>query len=252
MEIWSIINVTPDSFWSGSRARSEREVAHAAIRAIDQGANVLDIGAFSTRPGYSDVDENEEFARLDIALETIAREIPSASISIDTFRSSIVAKVYDKYGQFIVNDIQGGTLDKHMYATVAHLGLDYVMMSMDPTMELVETFFARQITAAREAGITGRIILDPGFGFGKSKEQNFNILLNMKSLKHFGLDILAGISRKSMIWRTLDSTPDEALAGTCALHWQALLSGAHILRVHDTRAASDVVRLFSAAYPSQK
>lgn len=251
MEIWSIINVTPDSFWSGSRARSEREVADAAIRAVAQGANVLDIGAFSTRPGYTDVDENEEFARLDMALGIIAREIPSVPISIDTFRSSIVSKIHDKYGRFIVNDIQGGTIDNEMYDTVADLGLDYVMMSQDPTIELMQTFFARQIAIARQAGITGRIIVDPGFGFGKSLDQNFSILLNMKSLKHFGLDILAGISRKSMIWRTLNATPDEALAGTCALHWQALLSGADILRVHDTRAASDVVRLFSAAYSSK-
>lgn len=247
-EIWAIINVTPDSFFASSRAVTQADIVKACSLALRDGADVLDIGAYSTRPGHSPVDEATEFARLSSAMTIIKREFPTAKLSIDTFRSNIVQRIYADFGAFIVNDIQGGILDKQMYAVVANLGLDYVMMSSENSIENLERFFATQIPAARAAGVTGEIIVDPGFGFGKSLDENFLILKQLSQLRHFGR-ILAGISRKRMVWQPTASTPADALAGTCALNWQALVGAADILRVHDVAPASQIATLY-ASYKS--
>lgn len=243
MNVWGIINVTPDSFWAGSRVKNKKELLAVSEKALSHGAAVLDIGGFSTRPGYEQVSEDEEFERLAKALTVIKHQFPEAPLSIDTFRSSIVRRLHSNFGKFIVNDIQGGVLDVDMYSTVGELGLDYVMMSSDADIEVMELFFATQIKMARNQGVRGRIIVDPGFGFGKTTEQNFVTLKQMERLQKFG-DILVGVSRKSMIWRTLKSAPADSLAGTCAIHWQALAAGASILRAHDVRQAVEVCLLY--------
>lgn len=243
--LWAIINATPDSFFGGSRAVSEGQIVAAALRAIEQGATRLDIGGFSTRPGFTLVTEAEELRRLRGAISVIKREVGDFPLSVDTFRSSVVEALYDEFGDFVVNDIEGGARDGAMYATVGRLALTYVMMSQDATIESMLSFFDSSISRARECGV-GSIILDPGFGFGKSVEQNYECLARLGELGCFSLPILAGLSRKSMIWRTLGITADEALNGTSVLNFAALERGATILRVHDTLEAAQCVKLFNS------
>lgn len=243
MEVWSIINVTPDSFFEGSRAQSEAEIVAAARRAVDQGADVLDIGAYSTRPGHNEVSQAEELQRLDRALTAIRGELPDVALSIDTFRSSVVRSLHHNFGHFIVNDVQSGTVDKEMYATVGELNLPYVMMSSEPTMDAMLAFFDTMIPRAEGCGID-RIIIDPGFGFGKEVSQNYDILRRMHELQRYGKEILAGISRKSMIYLILQTTANHAAHGTTALHWAALAEGTTILRAHDTLSAKQTIKLY--------
>ncbi len=245
-EIFSIINATPDSFFSGSRKQSESEIIGAAIQAVTEGATVLDVGAYSTRPGFVDVPIEEEFARLDRALSAIRGELPDTPISIDTFRSEVVKRIYDKYGEVIVNDIEGGVRDAQMYSTVGRLGLRYVMMSMQSTMAEMVEFFRVQIARAKECGVR-EIDIDPGFGFGKTLEQNYQIFNEMTTLKeHFTEHkLFVGVSRKSMIFKVLECTPQDALWGTVALGFGALERGADILRVHDTLPAAHSIKLYN-------
>lgn len=242
-EVWTIINATPDSFFEGSRAQSDSQVALRAIQTMAEGASVLDIGGMSTRPGFQDVDPLIEKERLVGALLAIKRVLPEVRISIDTFRSEIVESLYSTFGKFTVNDISGGQADTKMIDTVGRLNLPYVMMSQDPTIDTMLDFFEKNIQKAERAGIKD-ITLDPGFGFGKSLEQNFQILAGMNRLKQFGLPILVGISRKGMIWRTLGLDPGQALNGTTALHFELLSQGADILRVHDTKPARETIKLY--------
>lgn len=242
-EVWTIINATPDSFFEGSRAQSDSQVAQRALEAMAEGASTLDIGGMSTRPGFQDVDPLIEKERLVGAILAIKRVLPEARISIDTFRSEVVESLYETFGKFTVNDISGGQADKNMFETVARLDLPYVMMSQDPTIDTMLDFFEKNIQKAERAGIQD-IILDPGFGFGKSLEQNFQVLAGMNRLKQFGLPILVGISRKGMIWRTLGLDPGQALNGTTALHFELLGQGADILRVHDTKPAWETIKLY--------
>ncbi len=243
VQIYSIINATPDSFYGGSRVSGEREILSAAERALSEGCDVLDIGGFSTRPGHSDVPLEEEYARLYYALRVIREEFPLAKISIDTFRSEVVRRLYDNFGDLIVNDIEGAKSDPDMLPLVASLGLTYILMASEPTIEATSAFFATQISKAKDYGLED-ILLDPGFGFGKTIEQNYEILRRMETLTHFGLPLFVGLSRKSMIWRSLSIEPEGALNGTTALNFAALERGASILRVHDTREAVECVRLF--------
>lgn len=243
MEVWSIINITPDSFFAGSRAQSEAEIVQAVTLAVEQGADRLDIGAMSTRPGHEEVSESEELRRLDTAVNIIRRQLPEMPLSIDTFRSSVVKSLHHNFGQFTVNDVQGGTKDREMFDTVGRLGLPYVMMSNDPTIGTMHTFFAEMLPRAEASGIK-EIIIDPGFGFGKDTVANYKILHQMTELKRHDRQILVGLSRKSMIYLTLQTTADHASHGTTALHWAALAQGATILRAHDTLSAKQTIKLY--------
>ncbi len=243
IEVYSIINATPDSFYSGSRVNGEREILRAAERALTDGCDYLDIGGFSTRPGYTEVDLEQEYARLFYTIRVIRREFSDAKFSIDTFRSEIVRRLYDSFGEFVVNDIQGGKYDMEMIPLVASLSLRYILMSSDPTVESICEFFTKQIAKGKDYGLED-IVLDPGFGFGKSVEQNFNLLSRLGELNSYGLPLFVGLSRKSMIWRSLDTLPENALTGTIALNFAALERGATILRVHDTLEAVECIKLY--------
>lgn len=244
-EVWSIINATPDSFFEGSRVSSAIEAVRRAAMSLEQGATVLDIGAMSTRPGFAKVSAAEEFSRLECVMGSIKEAMPTASLSVDTYRAEVVRMTYAKFGRFTVNDIAAGEWDKEMLETVARLELPYVMMSQDGTIQAMVTFFKGAIARAEKAGIH-QIVIDPGFGFGKSLEQNFEILKHLDQLKQFGRKILVGISRKSMIFKTLGTTPELSLEGTTALHFECLRQGADILRVHDTLAATHTIKLYEA------
>lgn len=241
-QVMAIINVTPDSFHAASRARNENEVVTAAHKALLEGASILDIGGYSTRPGHGQVSPEEEFSRLNAALRAIRREFPETSLSVDTFRSEVVERLYDIHGEFIVNDISASDRDVRMLPLVARLDLPYVAMHSCPNEQVVG-YFRSKIELFRRHGIT-KIVLDPGFGFAKDVSENFRVLQNLSELTQFGFPILAGISRKSMIWRTLDISPAEALNGTTALHWECLRQGSSILRVHDVKEAVEVIKLF--------
>lgn len=255
--VMSIINITQDSFYSGSRNRTAEQILRSAQTALEQGSSIIDIGGYSSRPGAKEVPIEEEFARLDMAMAVIRAELPDFPISVDTFRSEIVEKLYDKYGDFIVNDISASELDRQMIPTVGRLSLPYIAMHMRGTPTTMQSvnyyddmlaemilYFANKIEQAQTAGIKD-LIIDPGFGFAKNVEQNFELLSMMSRLKVVGKPILAGLSRKSMIWRTLETTPEQALNGTTALNWEALRQGADILRVHDTAEAVQTIKLYT-------
>lgn len=256
--VMAIINVTPDSFYSGSRLASRRQIAAAVDRAVEQGASILDVGGYSSRPGAADVSPEEEFRRLSLALEVIAGRTPGIPWSVDTFRADVARRCIEGFGPCIVNDISAGELDPEMLATVAEHNVPYIAMHMRATpadmqrhtlygdvTEEVKSFFRSKIARMKDAGIPGQnIILDPGFGFAKTTAQNYQLLRRMDELLEFGCPILSGISRKSMIYKVLETHPADALTGTIALNWESLRAGASILRVHDTREAVEVVRLF--------
>ncbi len=239
IEIYAILNLTPDSFFEGSRV-GEGQLHSRIEEALVQGADVLDIGGFSTRPGHQEVSESEELRRLRWGLKVL-KEYPAARISIDTFRPAVVQQLYDEFGPFVVNDIGGG--EPQMLRTVGQLGLDYVLMSSGATVAEVDAFFERKVLEISELGV-GNVMLDPGFGFGKTRAQNFEVLGGMERFLRFGLPIFVGISRKSMIFRTLGTSPAESLNGTTALHMMALERGATILRVHDVGPARECITLF--------
>ncbi len=265
-----ILNATPDSFFEGSRVAGRRAIARRVRQIVAEGGAVIDIGGYSSRPGAADISPEEELARVDrafgVALETLrgmGSEVPEAiKLSVDTFRSSVVVALFRKYAHpFTVNDISAGLLDPQMLGTVGRLGLPYIMMHMRGTpqtmvsltdypggvTEAVMAHFEERIAAAHAAGIC-EITLDPGFGFAKTTGQNFELLGRLGEFGHFGLPVLAGLSRKGMVWRTLGVTPssDEALYGTCALNYEALRGGVSILRVHDVAAAAAVAAMFRA------
>lgn len=256
--VMGILNVTPDSFYSGSRKQTETDIA-ARVRAIvDEGADMIDIGAYSSRPGADDVSAEEEMARLRTGLEIIRREAPGAVVSVDTFRADVAAMCVEEYGVAVVNDISGGSLDAAMFRTVARLGVPYVLMHIQgeprtmqqnprygDLMREVFLYFSEKVLRLRSMGV-GDIILDPGFGFGKTLEHNYEMMCRLENFHEFGLPVLVGISRKSMIYRLLGGTPENSLNGTTVLNTMALMKGAHILRVHDVKAAVEAVRIFTA------
>lgn len=256
--VMAIVNLTPDSFYSESRNDDFDAAIKAVERAASEGATIVDLGGYSSRPGADDVAVEEEWRRVCMGLEAVQRVDAGVVVSVDTFRSEIVRRAVDGYGDIIVNDISAGEIDPEMVPTVARLGLNYVAMHMRGTpstmqqmtsydrgvTEGVVSYFRHRVMQLESAGIARqRIILDPGFGFAKNVEQNFELLKGLDSIRALGYPLLVGISRKSMIYRSLDIKPEEALPGSLALAWQALQGGNTILRVHDVAATMQVLRL---------
>ncbi len=260
--VMGIINVTEDSFYSGSRYTGEGEIIEAAGRMIEEGADIIDIGGCSTRPGAPEVSEELERERVCRAVRLILGRYPDACISVDTYRSSVAEAAVSDSGAAMINDISGGEMDPGMFPLVIKLNVPYIMMHMQGTPRTMQNnpqyndvvedilfWFGQRIARLREGGVKD-IILDPGFGFGKSAGHNFEMLRRFYEFRITGLPLMAGLSRKSMIWRTLNVTPDEALTGTAALNMAALMNGASVLRVHDVREAREVITLFEKIYPA--
>lgn len=253
--VMTILNVTPDSFWQGSRRKSEEDIATAVEEAVRDGAKIIDVGGYSSRPGADDVTPEDEYARVEKAMTIIRERYPDMIVSIDTFRASVAAKVMDNFGPCIINDISAGGLDPEMIPVAAKYKAPYIAMHMranPATMQQhtdyenitasVKEFFKCKIAELKQSGIND-IIIDPGFGFAKTTEQNYQLMAGMPELLEFGYPILSGISRKSMIYKVLGSTPEESLPGTDALNWESLRNGAVIIRVHDTKNAADIVKI---------
>ena len=253
--VMGIINITPDSFYSGSRVNDEHVLIERVGRMLDDGADVLDIGACSTRPGSESVDAQGEMARLDWALTAIRRAFPGAILSVDTYRAEVARRCVAEWGVDIINDISAGTLDPEMFATVAQLKVPYVLMHMRGTPETMSSltdyqnvaaevleWMARRIDELRQMGVAD-IIADPGFGFAKTLEQNYELLARLEAFHALDAPLLVGVSRKRMIYTPLQCTADEALNGTTVINTIALLQGAHFLRVHDVKAAVEAVKL---------
>ena len=255
--VMGIVNVTPDSFYSGSRATDELTLVGRVRQLIAEGADVLDIGACSTRPGSQSVDAQAEMDRLQWALGIIRREAPGVILSVDTYRADVARRCVEDWGVDIINDISGGTLDDTMFKTVAQLHVPYVLMHMRGTPDTMTSltdydnvtadvleWMARRIDDMRQMGVAD-IIADPGFGFAKTVEQNYELLARLEAFHALNAPLLVGVSRKRMIYTPLDCTADEALNGTTIVNTLALERGAHILRVHDVRAAVEAVKLVS-------
>ena len=253
--VMGILNVTPDSFYAESRTSEADAIAARAHQILDEGAAIVDIGAYSSRPGAEVVTPEEEMKRLRKGLEILRRETPDAVVSVDTFRADVARMCVEEYGVAIINDISGGELDENMFATIAQLGVPYILMHMqgtpqdmqqapryDNVLSEVFLYFARKVQQLRELGVKD-IVLDPGFGFGKTLEHNYRLMAHLEEFRLFELPLLVGVSRKSMIYRLLDVTPQEALNGTTVLNTLALMKGADILRVHDVRQAVEAVKL---------
>lgn len=256
--VMGILNVTPDSFYAGSRTPGAEAVAARVRQIRDEGADFIDIGAYSSRPGAADVPAAEEMERLRMGLGVIAREAPEMPVSVDTFRADVARMCVEEYGVSIINDIAGGQLDAAMFDTVARLGVPYVLMHMQGTPQtmqrephyddVVAEVFQTLARGAQRLHAMGAadVILDPGFGFGKTVAQNYDLLAHLDELVALGLPVLVGVSRKSMIWRLVGGGPEDALNGTTAIHAIALMKGASILRVHDVKAATEAVKIVGA------
>ncbi len=253
-QVMGILNVTPDSFYADSRKQTEEEIAKRAEQILEEGAAMIDVGAFSTRPGAAVVSEEEESARLHLALSVIRRNHPEAVLSIDTFRPAVAKRMVEEFGDCVINDVGGLTAGpdgaladdpirrEEMFRLVSSMHVPYIYMTSAATLREVLLDFAEKAQQLRDLGQKD-IILDPGFGFGKTTDQDYALMTSLEKLQVMQLPILVGISRKSMIWRRLGITPAEALNGTTALHAVALLKGANILRVHDVKAAVETVKL---------
>jgi dihydropteroate synthase len=255
--VMGILNLTPDSFYEGSRYQQEKEILVRAEEILLEGGLFIDIGAVSTRPGAAQVSEEEELRRLVPAVKSIRQHFPEANLSVDSYRTGVVTKVYEEIGGFLVNDISGGTMDGQMFETVAKLGLPYILMHIQGTPDTMQknpTYqdvvkdvllsLSEKINTLKLLGVND-IIVDPGFGFGKNLGHNYDLLNSLDSFRLFELPLLVGVSRKAMIWKLLDSSPSESLNGTTVLNTLALMGGADILRVHDVREAVETVKLVS-------
>lgn len=242
--VMGILNVTPDSFYAESRRQTEADIAKRAEQIVSEGGSIIDIGGYSTRPGAADVPEEEELARLSMALTIVRRTAPDTPLSIDTFRANVAHQCFDEFGPAIVNDVTGGS-DPDMFPLVARLGLPYVLTC--PTASPFNADFAEKLSRLRSLGQKD-IILDPGFGFGKTLDENYVLMNQWEALKTFELPLLVGISRKSMIYRLLDCQPQDALNGTTVLHTMALERGAHLLRVHDVAACREAIKIVAAVH----
>jgi dihydropteroate synthase len=254
-KVMGIINITPDSFYKGSRYITDEEILGTATRMLEEGADILDVGGYSSRPGATDISGEEESNRVLKAVKLINRKFPEAIISVDTFRADIAREAVVECGAKMINDISGGDSDKRMFSVVEKLNVPYILMHMkgDPrTMHNKPVYedivadilkwFGERIFKLKSAGLKD-IIIDPGFGFGKTIDHNFELLQRLGDFSIAGLPVLVGISRKSMIWKTLDISVDEALNGTTALNAIAIFNGADILRVHDVKEAVQTIRL---------
>lgn len=253
-KVMGILNVTPDSFYSGSRKQTEQEIAARANQIVEEGGAFIDVGAFSTRPGATEVDEAEEARRLKWALGIVRREQPDVPVSVDTYRPSVARRCIEEWGADIINDVSEGGLtgivntpiheSGSMFRLVAELKVPYILMSVKPTLREMLLAFAAEVQQLRDLGAKD-IILDPGYGFGKTLEQNYQIMAEAERLLVLELPVLAGISRKSMIYKLTGGTPETSLCGTVALNTVSLMKGAGILRVHDVKEAVDTVRMVS-------
>ena len=259
--VMAILNVTPDSFFAGSRMPDAPHVERRVREAVAEGASIIDVGGYSSRPGADEVSPGEEWRRVKLGVGAVRRLAPGMAVSVDTFRSEVAARAIERFGPLIINDISAGELDPAMPAVAAKYGVPYIAMHMkgdpktmqsltdykrDITAEVVAYFEAR-VAALLAAGIAREhLVLDPGFGFAKTTEQNYELLAGLHRLCALGYPVLAGLSRTSMIYRVLGVTPAQSLAGTVALGWECLRQGAAILRVHDVREAVDTVRIFNA------
>lgn len=258
-QVMAILNVTPDSFHAASRMPDAAAVAHRVREAVEAGASIIDVGGYSSRPGADEVPEEEEWRRVALGVDTVRLLAPGMTVSVDTFRSGIAERTVREFGPVIVNDISAGELDAEMVGTVARLGVPYVAMHMkgDPRSMQALTDYRRDIVSEVVDYFRGRtahllaagirrenLLLDPGFGFAKTTEQNYELLAGLHLLCELDFPVLAGVSRKSMIYKELGVTPAESLAGSVALGWECLRQGAAVLRVHDVREAADTVRLF--------
>ena len=255
-KVMGILNVTPDSFFSGSRKQTEQEIADRCNQIIAEGGDIIDVGAFSTRPGAPEVSETEEMERLRYGLNILRREQPDAVVSVDTFRPDVARMAVEEYGAAIVNDVSEGGItgvvntpleqDEGPYPSifrmVARLGVPYILMSVKNNLEAMIPAFAKEVNQLHELGVKD-IILDPGFGFGKSLDENYALLAKMEQLQSLDLPLLVGVSRKSMIFRLLDTDPSGSLNGTSVINTIAVEKGANILRVHDVKEAVEVVKI---------
>lgn len=256
--VMGILNVTPDSFYAGSRTQTEAEITRRVEQIITEGAAIIDIGAYSSRPNAENISSQEEMDRLRTGLEILRKTHPQAIISVDTFRADVARMCVEEYGVAMINDIAAGEMDKDMFRTVADLKVPYIMMHMQGTpqnmqqqphydnlLKEVFQYFACKVQQLRDLGVKD-IILDPGFGFGKTVAHNYELLAHLEDFRIFELPLLVGVSRKSMIYRLLGTTPQEALNGTTVLDTICLLKGANILRVHDVREAVETVKIVEA------
>lgn len=254
-KVMGILNITPDSFYKGSRYNTDEEILRAATKMLEEGADILDVGGYSSRPGAQDISKKEEAGRVLKAIKIINRELPEAIISVDTFNAEIAREAVLECGAHIINDISGGDLDEEMFSVIEKLNVPYIMMHMkgdsrsmqnnpvyDDVVADILKWFGERIYRLQSVGVKD-IIIDPGFGFGKTIDHNFDLLRRLGDFSIAGLPLMVGLSRKSMIWKTLDITADEALNGTSVLNAIALTNGADILRVHDVKEAVETIRL---------
>ena len=254
-KVMGILNVTPDSFYAESRLQTEKEIILRLQEMENEGASIMDIGAYSSRPNAQHISIEEEMERLRNCLTLVNKECPNAIVSIDTFRADIAKMCVEEYGAAMINDISAGNMDKQMFATIAQLGVPYIIMHMQGTPQDMQSaphydnllkevfyYFSEKISKLRDLGVKD-IILDPGFGFGKTLEHNYQLMSHLEEFSTFELPLLVGISRKSMIYKLLGTSPEEALNGTTALNTISLLKGANILRVHDVKAAVEAVNI---------
>lgn len=254
-QVLGILNVTPDSFYKESRCDEELSIARRVEEIISQGGDIIDIGAYSTRPDASFVTVEEEISRLDRALKILRKQVGDVVVSVDTFRADVARFCVENYGVQIINDVSGGTLDDKMFGTVAQLNIPYILMHMRGTPQTMQSFceyenvtndvvadLLHKAKLLKDLGVND-VILDPGFGFSKTLEQNYEMMSRLCEFVKTGFPILVGISRKSMIYKMLGITPQESLNGTTVLNTVALLNGAHFLRVHDVEAAVEVVNM---------
>lgn len=259
--VMGILNVTPDSFYAGSRNYEEDKIVSRIHRIIDEGADIIDIGGYSSRPFAENISAEEEMCRLSHGLKIITKEVPDAIVSVDTFRADVAKYCVEEHGVSIINDISGGDLDNRMYEVVADLKVPYILMHMrgnpdtmtsltdytDVVADVIKDL-GKKCARLIDAGVND-IIIDPGFGFSKTVEQNYKLLGAIGEFKNMGFPVLAGVSRKSMIYRSLGITPEDALNGTTVLNTIALVNGADILRVHDVKEAVEAVKLVGLTYP---
>ena len=239
-QVMGILNVTPDSFYAASRKQTEAETAQRANQIMAEGGTIIDIGACSTRPGSQPVSEAEEMERLRFGLEVVRRELPDGVVSVDTFRPDVARMAVEEFGAGLVNDVSEGS--DRMFRMVSRLRVPYILMSVQPTVRGMLLSFAEKVQQLRDWGAAD-IILDPGFGFGKTMEENYQVMNELEKLQVMNLPLLVGISRKSMIYRLFGCTPDESLNGTTVLNTIALMKGASILRVHDVKAAVECCKI---------
>jgi dihydropteroate synthase len=253
--VMGVLNVTPDSFYDGGRYFQEKAVSHQLDKLIAEGADIIDVGGYSSRPGADHIPVSEERDRIRPVLDLIRKMHPGLIVSVDTFRAEIAREVVEDYQVDIINDISAGEMDPPIFDAIAELQVPYVMMHMKGTpqdmkerahyedmMKEIMDYFSGKYDQLRKLGVND-IILDPGFGFGKTVQHNYQLLYNLNQFKIFELPVMVGISRKSMIYKTLDITPDESLNGTTVLNTIALMNGANILRVHDVKEAREVIQL---------